>query len=140
MLLPIMVCAMTDSMLRLDFFGVLLLTVWAEKFRFCEQIHQHALDYAKNSKLSKSREYLHKINDTMTVNMRLIGPMAMALGVSWNIVEPNEIENRIDYRLVERNPSQLFDTPLRTKRPFQPNMKTVCCKSLQRIIIPFSLQ
>ena len=31
------------------------------KIQLCEQIHQHALDYAKNSKLSKPREYLTKL-------------------------------------------------------------------------------
>lgn len=87
------------------------------KIQLCEQIHQHALDYAKNSKLSKPREYPHKINDTMTVNMRLIGPMAMALGISWNIVEPNEVEKGLIIDWL-KGIEPTFDTPLRTKRPY----------------------
>ena len=63
----------------------------------------------------------------MTVNMRLIGPMAMALGISWNIVEPNEVEKGliIDWmKGMEPTLTPHFEQTDRT-----PNMKTVLLQS-----------
>ena len=90
------------------------------KIQLCEQIHQHALDYAKNSKLSKPREKPFHINDTLTVNMRLIGPMAMALALSWSTVEPNETEKRIIVDWLQKI-EPAFDSPIRTRRPYTIN-------------------
>ena len=74
----------------------------------------------------------------MTVNMRLIGPMAMALGISWNIVEPNEVEKGLIIDWL-KGIEPTFDTPLRTKRPYTKH-EDGFAEIPQRIIIPFSLQ
>lgn len=53
----------------------------------CKVIHNHALDYATNSRIEKPRGSENDAlywNDTLSVSMRLTGPMATALGVAWN--------------------------------------------------------
>ena len=51
----------------------------------CNEIHQYALNFSQNSKINKPRKkdgfYW---NDTLSISMRLTGPMAMALGIAWN--------------------------------------------------------
>ncbi len=61
---------------------------WADNS--CKEIHTHALEYARNSKIKKPRGSANDTilwNDTLTVSMRLTGPMATALGVAWNKFE-----------------------------------------------------
>ncbi len=65
---------------------------WAEigYIDSCMEIHTHALEYARNSKIKKPRGSGNDPvlwNDTLTVSMRLTGPMATALGVAWNKFE-----------------------------------------------------
>ena len=51
----------------------------------CNEIHQYALNFSKNSKLNKPRKKDGFFwNDTLSISMRLTGPMAMALGIAWN--------------------------------------------------------
>ena len=51
----------------------------------CNEIHQYALNFSKNSKLKKPRKKDGFFwNDTLSISMRLTGPMAMALGIAWN--------------------------------------------------------
>ena len=54
----------------------------------CDDIHAHALEYATTSKIKSPRgTYQDTVywNDTLTVSMRLTGPMASAVGVAWNV-------------------------------------------------------
>ena len=68
-----------------------------ENKRSCKNIHTHALDYAKNSKIQKPRSGgAVFFNDTLTISMRLTGPMASALGVAWNTSDfPENEKNQI---------------------------------------------
>ena len=51
----------------------------------CNEIHQYALNFSQNSKINKPRKKEGFYwNDTLSVSMRLTGPMAMALGIAWN--------------------------------------------------------
>ena len=70
----------------------------------CEEIHNHALDYASNSKIKKPRgsddDVVHW-NDTLSVSMRLTGPMASALGVAWNSAQFPENEKEAIIKWLE---------------------------------------
>jgi hypothetical protein len=71
----------------------------------CKNIHTHALDYAKNSKIRQPRSGgAVFFNDTLTVSMRLTGPMASALGVAWNIADfPENEKSQINKWLEKTN-------------------------------------
>lgn len=63
----------------------------------CDDIHAHALEYAKHSKIISPRgKYSDTIywNDTLSVSMRLTGPMATAVGVAWNVKDYPEDEKQ----------------------------------------------
>ena len=59
--------------------------------RACDDIHSYAHDFSTKSKIKKRKNASH-FNDTLTMNMRLIGPMATALGVAWSMNEYDKTE------------------------------------------------
>ena len=69
----------------------------------CNKIHQYALNFSQNSKINKPRKkdgfYW---NDTLSVSMRLTGPMAMALGIAWNKINFPKDEKKMILKWLDK--------------------------------------